>query len=122
MPVIDVKLSRVTRGASEIFRILGIDLPEIIAAGLTVPGDKDAELSADEIEISFRKASEFDVGTKNLDIYVFANDYPKRSANLQSERVPQMQKELRNRLDAAGFPELTVSLYVHLGVGGYAEF
>jgi hypothetical protein len=51
-----------------------------------------------------------------------ANNYPERAANLQSERVPKMRKLIRELLDGAGMTNLTVSLYVHLGIGGYAKF
>ena len=44
------------------------------------------------------------------------------SAIGEPERVPKMRQQIRSLLDVAGMKNLTVSLYVHLGIGGYDEF
>lgn len=127
MPVVEVKFrpyrnSHQWESGNEVFSLLQTSLAGIIAEGLDVPGNNDARLTANDIEVGFRFAGEFDTGSKNLEIVVLANDYHERAANLQSERVPKMRQAIRALLDKAGYKQLTVSLYVHLGIGGYDEF
>lgn len=127
MPAVEVKF-RPFSGSHQraysgiVFTLLGKSLGGIIAEGLDVPGNKDARLTANDVEVGFYYAGEYDTGNKNLEIVVLANDYPERAANLQSERVPKMRQSIRSLLDEAGMKNLTVSLYVHLGIGGYDEF
>lgn len=127
MPVVEVKFrpSRNSHQMAEggaVFSLLQRSLAGIIAEGLNIPQSQDGLLNAKDVEVGFRFAGEYDTGSKNMEIVVWANNYPERAANLQSERVPKMRQQIRALLDGAGYKHLTVSLYVHLGIGGYDEF
>jgi len=125
MPVVDVKFKPTERHplveSDGVFAVLQTILGRIVAVGLNVPDLPVAHLSSSDVELNFRIANRFDTGKKDLEIVVLANMYPERADDLQSTRVPSMAAGIRGALDLTGFEDLKMSLYVHLGIGGYTE-
>lgn len=107
--------------SDEMIRVLVCALPEIVASALTVP-DSDGALTKDDIEIRVSDIGSFDISTKDLEVVIFAGDYPKRRANLDQrrERIIRGIKALSN---PEGIVE-TVSgfVWVILSPNSFGEF
>ena len=111
------------RGGQFCLSFLQESLPFIIATGLNVPGNRAATLSPDEIEVSFRERSTFDVSTNDFDITVFANYFPERAKNLQT-RTQDIERRLATGLSKARIAPAYVvlfSVYVRLANAGFVE-
>lgn len=70
------------RELGPIAKQLAGELPELVARTLSVPDNEKARLEADDIEVHVRQTTSFDVNTKDLEIIIWANEYPERLANL----------------------------------------
>jgi hypothetical protein len=70
----------------EILRRLAKALPEIIAGELDVPENKDARLTAGDIEIHVTKSGPFDTNIKNLEIMIWAHEFPERLQNIEERK------------------------------------
>ncbi len=69
------------RGLGEIAEKLAKELPAFIAPALSVSGD--GQLTHDDIEVWVTEGSTADVNTKDLEIIIWAHEYPDRRANLE---------------------------------------
>ena len=58
-------------------------LPAIVAEALDIPENKDARLTPGEVEVWVEESHKFDSNPKDLQIVVFAHDYPERRPNLE---------------------------------------
>lgn len=72
------------RGLTEIAEKLAKELPVFVAPTLSVPGD--GQLSLDDIEVWVTEGSPADVNTKDLEIIIWAHEYPERKANLEERK------------------------------------
>jgi hypothetical protein len=97
---------------------LSIALPRLVAKALHAEANKDAHLTENDIVVSFRESSPLDTRRYDIEITVLANDYPERSANLQTERVPALKTDIRGLLEEW----LSFDVYVLLGKGGFEEY
>lgn len=93
-------------------------LPKLVAAALHVEEVKAAHLTETDVEVRFCEAGKLDVLRYDLEITVFANNYPGREANLQSLRVPRLANDVFNLL----YSWQTFDVYVLLGTGGFADY
>lgn len=73
---------------------LSKEMPGIVARALDVEENPDARLTPDDVEVHVQKSGEFDTNTKDLEIVIWANEYPERLRNLD-ERKDRMVKEVR---------------------------
>jgi len=112
------------------------NLPSIVAKALSVPGT-EGELSPNDIEVKVESfglieeaegSSGFtridvsgdvlrDIHTKDIEIIIWANDYPERAKNLDQRRE-QIIKEVRKFIP----PDITGFVWVLLQPGSYGEF
>jgi len=114
------------------------NLPSIVAKALSVPGT-EGELLPNEIEVKVELFGEIregknssgltyvdlrdsaevlkDIHTKNIEIIIWANDYPERAKNLDQRRK-QIIKEVRKFIP----PDITGFVWVLLQPGSYGEF
>jgi hypothetical protein len=58
------------------------ELPGIIARALSVPGT-EGELTPEEIEVKVEQFGDIDIHQKDVEIIIWANDYPERRKNLE---------------------------------------
>ena len=61
---------------------LAEELTHIVSMVLNTPEEEGGELVPDDIEVRVRNSSDLDVNAKPLEIIIWANDFPKRRANL----------------------------------------
>jgi hypothetical protein len=62
-------------------------MPAIVANALNVPERVEGRLTPEEIEITVVDHGKFDTHTLDLEITIFANDYPERRENLESRNL-----------------------------------
>ena len=84
MPFAKVMFDKEKVGEADL-RKLGKLLPRIIAKHLGVPGTS-AELSPLDIEIEFSSFGPFDIHHKDIQIIIWANQYPERAGSLDARR------------------------------------
>ncbi|MFZ2167264.1 MAG: hypothetical protein WAV50_00140 [Minisyncoccia bacterium] len=84
------------RGLNEVAEELSKEFPAIVAPALSVPGG-EGELRFDDIEVWVTEGSTADVNTKDLEIIIWAHEYPERKANLE-ERKDIIVKDVRTFL------------------------
>ena len=78
----------------EIWKQLLQELPRIVAGAFSVPGT-EGELTATDIEIWAQDGGSFDVNTKDVEIVIWAHDYPRRKADLDKRRKEVVMGVLR---------------------------
>lgn len=61
------------------------ELPKIVSDALTTKCSQ-GQLTADEVEVWIRDAKLLDVNTRDLEIIIWAGDYPERRVNLAERR------------------------------------
>ncbi len=83
MPIVLIQYKN-GRGLNKIAEKLAKELPALIAPRLSVP--PDGLLTSDDIEVWCTEGSPADVNTKDLEIIVWAHDYPERKANLEESK------------------------------------
>ena len=94
MPVVILSYNT-DRVDEELLRRLCRDLMGIVSRALDIPENDKARLTRDDIEIRARMVQDFDHNAKDLEIMVFAHQYPERLANLE-ERKEQIVLALRH--------------------------
>lgn len=67
--------------SDETLRPIAQYLPELVAEALTIP-DSEAMLTPAEVEVWVQDFGPFDVTTKDIEIIIWAHDYPERLRNL----------------------------------------
>lgn len=72
------------RGLTEIAEKLAQELPTSVAWALSTSGD--GKLNPDDIEVWVTEGSPADVNTKDLEIIIWAHDYPERKADLENRK------------------------------------
>ncbi|MGC9611010.1 MAG: hypothetical protein ABSE68_02205 [Minisyncoccia bacterium] len=97
------------------------------AKALSIPGT-EGELTAKDIEVEVREFGKYDINQADVEIIVFANEYPERLENLE-ERRKQMGKDIYSWLGEPSFESpmwlaiKKVSIWIPLVRGGaYGEF
>ncbi len=60
------------------------ELPAYTAAMLTAPSNPDAILTPEDIEVKVRKNDSFDRNSKDVEVYIWASDFPERKCDLSS--------------------------------------
>lgn len=65
---------------------LANELPAIVARALHVEKNLKGHLTSEDIEVEVRESGPYDVNIKDLEITIWANDYPERLANLDKRR------------------------------------
>lgn len=83
------------RGLNEIAEKLAKELPALVAPTLSAP--PDGNLVPGDIEVWCTEGSTADVNTKDLEIIIWAHEYPERRANLE-ERKDVIVKGVRTFL------------------------
>jgi hypothetical protein len=96
---------------------LSFALPRLVAQALHAEENKDAHLTETDIVVSFHEFGPLDTHRYDVEITILANDYPERSANLQTERMPALKTEVRKTLS----DWLSFDVYILLGKGGFEE-
>jgi hypothetical protein len=97
----------------------GLFFPTIIAEALHVESNPDGHLTPGDVEVKFSKFGPLDITNGNdLTVTVFANNYPERAANLQTERVPKISEAIVEKYGQS----VKFCVYVLLGVGGFVEY
>ena len=95
-------------------------LQVIVAGALNVEENKQARLFPEDIEVRVQESSVFDQNHKDLEIVVFANQYPERLANLD-ERTQKIKDELRYSMrNSITFP-FSGYVWVLLTPGSFCE-
>ena len=72
-------------------------LPEIVAQALNVEENEHARLTVADIEVRVQESGPYDFNVKDLEIIIWANDYPERLVNLD-ERKETILKGVREFL------------------------
>ena len=105
----------------DMIRALVSALPEIIADALTVP-NSDGVLTRDDIEIRVSGIGPFDVSTKDLEVIIFAGDYPERKADLD-QRKEKIIEGIKSLSSPGGMIE-TISgfVWIVLSPNSFGEF
>lgn len=85
MPIVLLQAKR-DRGLEEITERLALELPRIVSGALDVPDRSDARLTPDDIEIRVSESGKLDVNAKDLEIIVFAHDYPERTQYIEARK------------------------------------
>lgn len=90
---------RPNRGLKELAENLAKHLPDIVAPALTLPERErhDGDVSPEDIIVWLVEGGEQDVNTKDLEIIIWAHDFPERGANLE-ERKDAILKGVRQFL------------------------
>ncbi|MEJ0053291.1 MAG: hypothetical protein WDN10_00990 [bacterium] len=76
------------RGLGELAAKLTEALPGIVAPALSIEGREihDGKVTPDEIIIRCEEGTGADANAKDLEIMIFAHDFPERSANLEDRK------------------------------------
>ncbi len=124
MPFAKVMFDKEKVGEADL-RKLGKLLPRIIAEHLGVPGTS-AELSSSDIEIEFSSFGPFDIHHKDIQIIIWANEYPERAANLDARRRA-INDHLAHLMMSSGSygvnsREISCFVWVLLQQGSYSGF
>jgi hypothetical protein len=61
-------------------------LPTIVAGALDIPENRNARLTPAEIEVWVMESGKHDVNVKDIEIIIWAHDYPERLANLEARK------------------------------------
>ncbi len=100
-------------------------LTTIVAGALSVPGTK-AELASSEVEVEVREFGKFDVHSADVEIVVFANEYPERLKDLEGRKSKILADVCCWLDDQRGNRPMAirkVSVWIPLVAGGaYGEF
>ncbi|OHA67335.1 MAG: hypothetical protein A3C82_01660 [Candidatus Wildermuthbacteria bacterium RIFCSPHIGHO2_02_FULL_47_12] len=114
----EMPLVVVTRGpeiTDERIKPLLDHLRQIVAEELTVPGT-DGELNANEIEVRVQETRSLDQNVPHIAITIWANEYPKRLANLD-ERRRRIAQRVRDLI-----PDVDGNLWILLQPGSFEEW
>ncbi|MCG2690427.1 hypothetical protein L6252_04110 [Candidatus Parcubacteria bacterium] len=119
MPFVYIRRSQKVNDAMT--EVLSHVLPKLVVEALSVP-NSGGELAESDIEVEVRDVGPFDVATKDVEIIIWAGDYPERKANLD-ERREQIIKGVK-LLSDPGTPSGIVSCFVWviLAPNSFGEF
>lgn len=117
MPFVWVRVhpTEMTGHSFSFIRGLVRSLPDIVAKALSVP-NTEGELTSSEIEVKFEKFGPLDIHTKDVEIMIWANDYPARKEDLDERRkriVGEVEKHL--------WRDTTFFVWVLLQPGSFGE-
>jgi len=103
----------------DMFAKLSAALPEMIANALHVPENPKAHLPAEWVEVRASIGSEFDVNTKDVGIFILANDYPERRENhvYRNNQIIESVRGFMRDYDR----NITIYVWSWLGDGSYGE-
>lgn len=112
MPLVLLQYKR-NRGLKDLARALGKHLPEIVAPALTLSERErhDGQVVPDDIIVWCAEGGEHDVNTKDIEIIIWAHDFPERATNLE-ERKDAIVKGVRQFLTDYTFFYRDVSGFV----------
>jgi hypothetical protein len=103
--------------SDSVFKRFIDNLPEFVASALTCE-NPNGKLTAADVELWSRKFDDqWDRGWKNLQIIVFANEYPERRVNLDTRR-----KILQDAIRALLPPDIHGWVWVRLAPSSFGEF
>ena len=102
-------------------------LAKVVAEALSTPGT-EGELTARDIEVEVREFGKYDVNQADVEIIVFANEYPERLENLEKRRkkIENNVRSWLNAVETSKAPDLSaiskLSIWLPLVRGGaYGE-
>ncbi|MBU6388409.1 hypothetical protein KGQ72_00800 [Patescibacteria group bacterium] len=101
MPLVILKYNPNLRVGAVFLSELTNKLTEAVSGALDVPEREDARLTKGDIEVWVQESGSHDISTRDLEIVVWAHQYPERLANLE-ERKEQILRELRTFLAENG--------------------
>lgn len=84
MPLVMIRYKNASRGLAEIAEKLAEELPAYVAPALSTSGD--GQLNPDDIPVWITEGSIADVNTKDLEIIIWAHEYPERRADLEERK------------------------------------
>lgn len=116
MPYALVRIDPRKLGGAELVKLVE-KLPTIVSEALSVPGTA-GKLTSDEIEVKVEHFGPLDIHSKDVQIIIWANDYPERKKNLDERREAITERIIEEFL----YPETTCSVWVLLALGSYGEF
>jgi len=72
----------------DVVSLLALALPHIVAPHLSLPEREalDGLVSSKDIIVRCSRSSKVDVNSKDLEILIFAHDFPERKANLEKRK------------------------------------
>ena len=87
MPLVVLQY-KTDRGLRELAEKLAQELPSIVASNLTLSKHErhDGQVASDDIMVWCRESSKADQNGKDLEIIVWAHDFPERKANLEERK------------------------------------
>ncbi|MDP2789790.1 MAG: hypothetical protein Q8O51_01545 [bacterium] len=88
----------------------------LVAKHLSAPAD-GGELRPDEVEVDVHERNHLDIAGKDIQIVVFAHDYPSRKQNLE-QRKDLMLEDLKGFINS----KYSVFLWILLCPSAYGEF
>ncbi len=94
------------------------EMPKIVAEALSSDGEL-GHLEPQEVAVMPGKFHELALNVKDVDITIFANDYPERKANLEERRVKVLEevRKLLGNFDR----NLSACVWILLAPGSYGE-
>ena len=100
--------------SEEIIRRLVPELTHAVADALDVPGNLEARLTPDDIEVYVAQSQSLDFNTKDLEILIWAHQYPERLQNLE-ERKDKILAKVHQVLEIEDFnPGITGWVWILL--------
>ena len=119
MPLVVVK-HKAGRMLDDMLADLADALTEIVADALHTPENKGGELSPNDIEVWVQESGKHDIDTKDLEIIIWANEYPNRLANLvdRKDRIVRAMRKFLADYDR----NLSGFVWVLLQPAAYGEF
>ena len=95
MPLVELHY-KANRGLMDLANELAENLPGIVAPNLIVPERPrhDGEVLPEDIIVKIIQGGTHDVNCKDIEIVIFAHDFPERKANLE-ERKEEILKGVR---------------------------
>ena len=76
------------RGLEKLAEDLARELPDIVAPALTLPEQErlEGQVTPDDIIVWCVEGGKIDVNTKDIEILIWAHDFPERKANLEARK------------------------------------
>ena len=105
-------------------RKLGELLPYIIAKHLGI-GGTSANLSPGDIEIEFSSFGPFDIHSKDVQIIIWANEYPERAVDLDARRraiSDHLAHSMSSGSTGINSRRINCFVWILLQQGSYSEF
>jgi len=93
MPVVSLQY-KPDRIPKEAIEKLAPALTIFISGALDIPENKDARLKPEDIEVRVTHPHEFNTNAKDLEIMIWAHEYPERSQNIE-ERKDKIVADVR---------------------------